>query len=107
MKVNGLMEKEKDSVFRSGLMDQDMSANGKTIKPMAKELSIMLMGMFIKENGLMTKPVVKEPILMKMVQNMLVNGRMTSKMVMVLSNGLMDKFTKVNIKMEQKLERVF
>ena len=51
MKDNGLMEKDKVSVFKSGLMDLNMSDNGKTIKPMDKVLFTMLMVTFMKENG--------------------------------------------------------
>lgn len=70
IKDNGLMEKDKDLVFKYGLMDQNMLVNGKITKPMVKEHSIMQMETFIKENGLMIKHVVKELILIKMVLNM-------------------------------------
>lgn len=107
MKDNGLMEKEKDLVFKSGLMDLNMLESGKTIKPMDKEPCTMLMVMFTRVNGSMIKPVGKELTHMKMVPNMSVNGKMINKMVMVLSNGLMDKFTRENTKMEPKLEKEF
>lgn len=83
MRVNGSMEKDKVSVFKSGLMDPNMLDSGKTIKPMAKELFTMLMETSMKANGLTIRLAVKEPIPMKMVPNMLDNGKMISKMVTV------------------------
>jgi hypothetical protein len=49
----------------------------------------------------------REHIHMKMEQNMSESGKMINKMGTVFSSGLMDKFTKENIRMEQKLEREF
>jgi len=51
IKDNGLMEKDKDLVFKYGLMDQNMLVNGKITKPMVKEHSIMQMETFIKGMG--------------------------------------------------------
>lgn len=107
MKVNGLMEKDKVSVSKYGLMDPNMLDSGKTIKPMVKELFTMLMVTFMKENGLTIRLAVKEPIPMKMVPNMLDNGKMINKMDTAWNSGLMDKSTKESIRMEQKLEKVF
>lgn len=107
MKGNGSMEKDKGLECKYGLMGRNMLENGKTIRQMDKEPYIMLMVMSMRVNGLMIKPVDKEPTHIKMALNMLENGKMTNKMVMVLNNGLMDKFTRDNTKMEQKLERAF
>jgi hypothetical protein len=51
IKDNGLMEKDKDLVFKYGLMGQNMLANGNRTKPTVKEHFITQMEMFIKENG--------------------------------------------------------
>lgn len=105
-KENGLMEKERDSESKSGLMAQNMLGNGETTKPMARVHSFTLMAMFMKENGSMTKLVAKEPIHMKMVPNMLDNGKTINRTATVLNNGSMDKFTKESTRMEQKPGRV-
>lgn len=105
MKDNGKMVKEKVLVSRFGLMDQNMLVNGRITKPMVRELSITPMVIFMKVNGSMIRLVAKEPIHIKTELNMSDNGKTINKMVMEFNNGSMDKFTKDNIRMEQKLEK--
>lgn len=49
MKVNGLGRIEMAMEFKSGKMVQNMQANGKITKLMAKESSIMLMVIYMRE----------------------------------------------------------
>jgi phage antirepressor YoqD-like protein len=107
MKENGFSEKEKALVLKFGQIVVSMLVNGRTIKPTEKELFIMQTEIFIRDNGSMIKHVDKELILIKTVQNMSENGKTTNNTDLELSNGLMDKFTRDNIKMEQKLEKEF
>lgn len=83
IKVNGFKEKDKVKVFKYGLMEVNMSDNGKTIKLTVKVLCIMQTVIFMKVNGLMIKHVDKELIHIKMEPNMLDNGKMINKMAMV------------------------
>lgn len=107
MKDNGFKVRDKDSVSKYGLTDQNMPVNGKITKPMDRVSYIMQMVTFTKDNGLMIKPVDKEPILTKTALNTSVNGKMINKMDTELNNGLMDKSMKASIKMVQKQEKEF
>ena len=80
MKESGSLDKDKASVFKYGLIAQNMWVNGNIIKPTAKGLYIMQMEMFMRDSGLMIKLVEMGLILMRMVQSMSVLGRMINKM---------------------------
>ena len=69
MKGNGFKVRDKELEYKYGLTDQNILANGKTIKPMDKVFYIMQMVMFIKDNGLMIKHMEKELILIQTVPN--------------------------------------
>lgn len=94
-------------VLKFGQIAVNMLGSGKTTKQTGKGLFIMQTEIFIRDNGSMIKHVDKELILIKTVQNMSENGKTTNNTDLVFSNGLMDKFTRDNIKMEQKLEKEF
>lgn len=102
MRANGLMEKDKDSEFKFGLMARNMLDSGKITKPTDREPCTMPMETSTKESGLMTKPVDKEPTHTKMVPNMSENGRTISKTVTEFSNGQTAKSTKESTRMELK-----
>jgi len=51
-------------VYRLGLMELDMKANGKIIRPMVRGNFGTLMEIFLKVSGKMTKPMAKELIFM-------------------------------------------
>jgi hypothetical protein len=87
IKANGFKEKEKVLERKFGLTVANMLGNGRTTKPMEKELFIMLMEIFIRENGSMIKLVAKELILTKMAQNMSVNGKTTNSTDSEFNNG--------------------
>jgi hypothetical protein len=87
MKANGFKEKEKASEHKFGLTAANTLGNGRIIKPMEKELFIMLMEIFIRENGSMIKLVAKEHILTKTAQSMSVNGKTTNSTDSEFNNG--------------------
>ena len=74
---------------------------------MEKETSIILMEISIKVSGSMIRLVVVGYILMKMEPCMKENGKTKNKMDMELRIGPMERYIKVNIKMEPKQVKVF
>ena len=76
IKANGKDSIEKDMEFKFGLMGPSTLDSGKTIWPMVKVPSIMLMVIFTTVNGNWIKPTDKDHTFISMVQNMKVRGKM-------------------------------
>lgn len=86
---SGLEMSETGTEFKCGLISRDMKGIGKTIKRMARELSIMLMGMFTQVNGRMIKLMVGANTHMIMGRHMKGSGKKINRMEKVLKLGLM------------------
>lgn len=85
----------------------NIMVNGNKIKLMATGLYIIQMEMFMMDSGLMIRRMGMANILILMELNTLDSGKTISSMVMELSSGWMGRNIKDNIKMVQKLEKVY
>lgn len=92
-------------VSRSGQMVRGMSDSGSTIEQMGQELCIILTVMSILGSGWMIKQVEKGFTLMETEQNILESGNKTNNKDKGGNNGQMVKSTKVNTKVDAKMEK--
>lgn len=84
--------------FKYGRMVPNMKEFGKIIKLMDKDVSSMLMVMYMKVTGQKTKPMALEITNMPTVPCIKEPGNMICKMDMVKKLGLMDQHLLENIK---------
>ena len=99
------MDREMGKANKSGWMDHDTRANGRTEKLMAMESFTTQMVTFMKETGLTTRLTEMEHTLMLMEQSMSDSGVMTSSMALAWRPGLMVQSTKVLTTKERRMER--
>lgn len=97
----------KAKALRLGLTEVSTKVSGKTIKQMERVFYTIQMGTFMKENGSTTKLMDMELIHTQMAPSMLESGKTISKMALECNNGLTEKSTKDNTKMEVKLGRAY
>lgn len=102
-KENDKMVKNKDTVFNSGPMAQDMKVTGRMTKQMVMGGFCMQMEMSMKEIGVTTRHMGKERISIQMEHNTQEIGLRISSMDKVLRHGLMVHAMKATTKMVKKM----
>ena len=100
------MDREMGKANKSGWMDHDTRANGRTEKLMVMESFTTQMVTFMKETGLTTRLTETEHTHMQMERSTLVSGKTISNMASDWRPGLMVQSTKAHTTKGRRMEKV-
>lgn len=97
------MAREMAMAYSNGLIIPSMKVIGHKIKLMGMVHCFTPMETSMRATGWRIKPMEKVSIPMPMALIIMVSGKMTNSMALVLRNGLMEQYMKVNTVMERRM----